>query len=415
MLVRDADVTSVAPWLDVFTRFLRLGCTSFGGPVAHFGYFRREFVERAGWLDDAGFAEIVALCSVLPGPTSSQVGIVLGARRAGVPGAFLAWLAFTLPSALLLTAFGLALRAAAAAPSDRFVEAGAYAGALEGLAAAAAAVVLIAVIQLARNLLVTRATQAIGALSLILALAADRFAPAAQWAVLACGGIAGGVYHIAGSRLPSGAPPLALAISRRTAVTAGAIFVVLLAGLPIVAPPGSYLALFATFYRAGSLVFGGGHVVLPFLQSFIGSRISTATFFAGYGAAQAVPGPLFAFAAFAGAVDRETGGPPAALVALLGIYAPSFLLLAAALPLWSALRQLPRAGSVLAGVNAAVVGLLAAVLVDPIAMTLAHRPLGIGLALGAAALLQFARLPAWAVVLLSAGCGAAARALVHAA
>jgi len=412
MLAAGADVTSVAPWLDVLARFLRLGCTSFGGPVAHLGYFRREFVERARWLDDAAFAEIVALCSVLPGPTSSQVGIVLGARRAGPWGGLLAWLGFTAPSALLMTAFGLALRAASeAAPAGSLAGHGALAGALEGLGAAAAGVVLVAVVQLARNLLVSRAAQAIGATGLLLALLAGRYAPAYQWAVLAAGGAAGAVWRIAGSGLPLGAPPLAL--SRRTAVTAGSAFVVLLVGLPIVAPPDSYVALFATFFRAGSLVFGGGHVVLPFLQGLIGSRISTATFFAGYGAAQAVPGPLFTFAAFAGAVDRQTGGPAAAVVALAGIFAPSFLLLAAVVPLWSALRTLPRAASALAGLNAAVVGLLAAVLADPIATTLAHRPVGIAVALVAAALLQFARVPAWAVVLLCAAFGAAAHTLLH--
>jgi chromate transporter len=270
------------------------------------------------------------------------------------------------------------------------------------------------VIQLGRNLLVTRATQAIGAGSVLLALLVGRYAEGYQWAVLAAGGLTGVALRIRGSGLPAGAPPMAVPLSRREAVIAGSVFVLLLAGLPIVAPPGSYFALFATFFRAGSLVFGGGHVVLPFLQSLIGSSVPTATFFAGYGAAQAVPGPLFTFAAFLGAVDRQTGGPAGALIALAGIFAPSFLLLAAVLPLWAALRTVPWAGAALAGLNATVVGLLAAVLVDPIATTLAHRPLDIALALAAAALLQFARLPAWAVVAISAGLGAAARAFVHA-
>jgi chromate transporter len=410
MLAPGADVWVVAPLLEVFLRFLRLGCTSFGGPVAHLGYFRREFVERARWLDDAAFAEIVALCSVLPGPTSSQVGIVLGARRAGPAGALLAWLAFTTPSALLLTAFGLALRAEALGGPSPLTRSGAVAGALEGLGAAAAAVVLLAVVQLARNLLTNGPARAIGGAALAFALAAERYAPGYQWMILVAAGVAGGALRVAGSKLPASAPPGAR--SRRGAVVAGSAFVLLLAGLPIVAPPGSYVELFATFFRAGSLVFGGGHVVLPFLQSLVGDRISTATFFAGYGAAQAVPGPVFTFAAFVGAVDRRTGGPLAALVALAGIFAPSFLLLAAALPLWSALRSLPRAGSVLTGLNAAVVGLLAAVFVDPIALGLARAPLGIGCALAAAALLFFAQWPAWAVVLASAAVGAALRAAV---
>ncbi len=409
MLSPDADDTSVAPVVEVFARFLRLGCTSFGGPVAHLGYFRREFVERARWLDDAAFAEIVALCSVLPGPTSSQVGIVLGARRAGPLGGALAWVAFTAPSALVLTGFGLALRASAQSGRTGFAHGTAYAGALEGLGAAAAAVVLLAVVQLARTLLAARAARAIAAGALLLALAVDRYAPVYQWALLAAGGLSGAALRLGGSSLPAHAPPLAL--SRHAALAAGSAFVLILVGLPLVAPRGSYLDLFATFFRAGSLVFGGGHVVLPFLQTLIGGRVPTATFFAGYGAAQAVPGPLFTFAAFLGAVDRETGGPLAALVALLGIFAPSFFLIAAVVPLWSALRSLPHAGSVLAGLNAAVVGLLAAVFVDPIATTLAHRPLGIALALVAAALLGFARWPAWAVVILSAALGGAARSL----
>lgn len=338
--------------------------------------------------------------------------MLIGARRAGPTGAVLAWLAFTTPSALLLAALGIALRNVAQSTSPKFTLEPSYAGALDGLGAAAAAVVLLAAIQLGRNLLVNRAAQAIGAGALLLALGVERFAPGFQWAVLVCGGIAGALLRVAGPNVPASAPPVAL--SRRVAVTAAAIFAVFLFGLPIVATPGSYLDLFAIFFRAGSLVFGGGHVVLPFLASLIGpSHVSTPTFFAGYGAAQAVPGPLFTFAAFLGGVDTGLGGPLAALVAILGIFAPSFLLLAAVLPLWNALRGLPHAASTLAGLNAAVVGLLAAAFVDPIATTLARHPVGIGLAIVAFALLQFARMPAWAVVLLSAALGAAAGTFFH--
>lgn len=401
-----ADRQKVNPQADVFVRFLRLGCTSFGGPIAHLGYFRREIVERAKWLDDAAFAEIVALCSVLPGPTSSQVGILLGARRAGPLGGLLAWLGFTTPSALILTAFGLFL-ARAAAGADPLSKTPAFAGALEGLAAAAAAVVLIAVVQLGRTLLRNRLDAGIAVIAFVLALVLDRFAPAFQWVALVAGGLVGGRFAQTAVALPKGAP--ILAISRNVAFGAGAAFVVLLAGLPIVAPENGYLAIFATFFRAGSLVFGGGHVVLPFLQGLIGQGVSERTFFAGYGAAQAVPGPLFTFAAFLGAVLQPFGGALGALVAVVGIFLPSFLLLAAIVPLWTALRELPRAAQTLAGLNAAVVGLLAAVFVDPIATTLVRDPVGIAIALVALALLAWARLPAWSVVFVCAVAGALIR------
>jgi chromate transporter len=387
--------------VEVFVRFLRLGCSSFGGPIAHLGYFRREFVERAKWLDDAAFTEIVALCSVLPGPTSSQVGIVVGARRAGPFGGLLAWLAFTGPTAIVLIAFGIALRSLAAAGGN-FTQSAGFGGMLEGFAAAAAAVVALALLQIGRNLIRTRIDAGIAVAALCIALAADRFAPSFQWLAIAAGGGLGATFVRRAPALPLHAP--ALAVSRRTASICGGAFVLLLVGLPIVAPAGGYLDLFATFFRAGSLVFGGGHVVLPFLQGLIGASVSERTFFAGYGVTQAMPGPLFAFSGFLGAASRPLGGVVAALVALTGIFLPSFLLIAAVMPLWKALRELPRANAALAGINASVVGLLAAVLIDPIATTLVRDPLGILLALAAFALLAWARLPAWIPVLL---CGAA--------
>jgi chromate transporter len=404
-----AILASVTRSFEVFARFLRLGCTSFGGPVAHLGYFRREFVEQARWLDDAAFAEIVALCSVLPGPTSTQVAICIGLQRAGGAGALLAFLAFALPSALLLTLFGLSLRAAAA--TGAAARSPAFEGALEGLAAAAAAVVLLAVVQLARTLVRTRLAAGIAAAAFALALGLDRLAPALQWLPLVAGGAAGAAWG-RGATLPARAPPLV--VSRRVGIGAAAIFAALLFGLPIVAEPGGASGLFATFFRAGSLVFGGGHVVLAFLQGLAGpGRIPERVFYAGYGAAQAVPGPLFTFAAFAGALDRHAGGWSGALVALAGIFAPSFLLLATAVPLWGALRELPRAAPSLAGIGAAVVGLLAAVFVDPIALGLGRDPAGIAIALGALALLQLAGAPAWLVVALCAGTGALFRALAN--
>jgi chromate transporter len=395
-----------AAGIEVFARFLRLGFTSFGGPVAHLGYFRREFVERAQWLDDVAFGEIVALCSVLPGPTSSQVGISLGALRAGPLGAVLAWLAFTTPSALAMTLFGLALRAAGGPGAAGLARAPAWSGALVGLGGAAAAVVLLAVLSLGKTLAATAPTRAIAAVAFVLALGVDRIAPAYQWIPLLVAGFTGLVLLGRGTPLPPAAP--ALTFSRGVGIASGALFAVLLIGLPLAAPPGGYLALFATFFRAGSLVFGGGHVVLPFLQSVIGpDLVPVRDFFAGYGVAQTVPGPLFTFAAFLGAVNRSTAsGWQGAMVATLGIFAPSFLLVATAVPLWDALRTLPRATAALAGLNAGVVGLLAAVLIDPIGRSLVHAPLGIALA--ALAFLLFTRLhwPAWGVVAASAGLGA---------
>jgi chromate transporter len=403
----------IARYVEVFVCFLRLGLTSFGGPVAHLGYFRRAFVSRAQWLDDAAFTEIVALCSVLPGPTSSQVGIIIGARRAGMLGGLFAWLGFTGPTAVVLITIGLALRASTDAGGASFTRSAAFGGVLEGFAAAAAAVVLLAVVQIARNLIRGRIEAAIALCGCALALVADRYAPSFQWVALAAGGTLGASFVRDAPALPGSAP--VIAVSRSVALACGAAFTVLLVGLPIVAVPGTYLDLFATFFRAGSLVFGGGHVVLPFLQTLIGSSVSERTFFAGYGVTQAMPGPLFSFSGFLGAAGRPLGGIAAALVALAGIFAPSFLLIAAVMPLWSALRELPRARTVLAGINASVVGVLGAVLVDPIATTLAREPLDIALALVAFAMLAAARLPAWAVVIAcgAIGCGVRAGSAPH--
>jgi chromate transporter len=271
--------------------------------------------------------------------------------------------------------------------------------------------VLGAVLQLGRGLVRTRAAGAIAAGSLVLALAAGRYAPGLLWLVLAAGGVAGAVVDRR-SVLPRTAPPLV--ISRRAGAVAGLALLALLAGLPIVTDPGGYSGLFTTFFRAGALVFGGGHVVLPFLLGLIGpDRVPGRLFFAGYGAAQAVPGPLFTFAAFLGAVDRRTGGAAGALVALLGIFSPSFLLLAAAVPLWGALRALPRAGAALAGLGAAVVGLLAAAFVNPIAIGLLRDPRAAGLAAVAFGAVML-RAPAWAIVVAAAVAGAALQTIIPA-
>jgi chromate transporter len=400
------------PALDVLARFARLGVTSFGGPVAHLGYFRREFVDRAKWLDDASFGELVALCSALPGPTSSQVGMALGAKRAGPLGALLAWLAFTTPSALVLTAFGLALRhadesgfVAATASGHATLAQRALAGALLGLGGAAAGVVLLAVLNLARSLTKTAPTRAIAAGAFVAALAIDRLAPQFQWIPLVGGGIAGALV-LRGGTLPAG--KALVHVPRRIGFAAGLSLIALLIALPLVAVPGSALDLFATFFRAGSLVFGGGHVVLPFLQSAIAENVvPTREFFAGYGAAQSVPGPLFTFASFVGAVAHvPAGGVLGAIACTLGIFAPSFLLLAAAIPLWTALRDVPRAPATLGGINAAVVGMLAAVFVDPIGTSIVVAPLALVIAVVAFVAFWKFDAPPWLVVSMSAAVGA---------
>ncbi len=404
--------TGIVPkWLEVFARFLRLGSSSFGGPVAHLGYFRREFVERAGWLDDAEFAEIVALCSILPGPQSSQVGISLGALRAGPLGGVLAWLGFTLPSALLMAAFGTALRSASAA-GGAAPALPALDGALAGLQGAAAAVVLVALAGLFRTQARSTATRAIAGLALLLALAAQRYAPQFQWVALLAGGALGALLPQTKVAAAAGAP--LLRVPRAWSAVAAVVLAILLVALPF-GLQGAYVTEFATFFRAGSLVFGGGHVVLPFLQTLAASsQVPVRDFFAGYGAVQAMPGPLFTFAAFLGAADRANSSSwLGACVATLAIFAPSFLLLAAAAPLSTLLRRFARARSILLGLNASVVGLLAAVAIDPIGRSLLQAP--VAAVFGLLALVALARFnaPAWLVVLASALAGAALRSVLR--
>ena len=369
--------------------------------MAHLGYFRREFVVRARWLDDTEFAEIVALCSILPGPTSSQVGMTLGFRRAGFIGAFCAWLAFTLPSAILMTVFGLFLRSATQTMGTGSNVA--LSGALDGLAGVAAAIVLVAVIGLARSLAVTRLARAIAIGALVMALACARASLALSWLPLVAGGIAGGAFGPA-SALPR--ETARIRIPRATAIVAAGAFALLLAGLPIVAAGGTALESFATFFRAGALVFGGGHVVLSFLDGAIArGSISARDFFAGYGVAQAVPGPLFTFAAFLGVMESTDVPIQGALVAIVAIFLPSFLLLTAVLPIWNVLRDVPRARAVLDGFGAAVVGLLAAVFITPIGTSLLQQPRSLIIAIAAVPILLRTKFPAWAVVALGAAAG----------
>ena len=383
----------------VFLVFLRLGLTSFGGPLAHLGYFRTEFVERRRWLGERAYADIVALAQFLPGPASSQVGMALGLMRSGYPGALAAWLGFTLPSAIALILFALGVASHGDAMS---------AGALHGLKVVAVAVVAQAVWGMARHLCPDAARRVM----LLLAAAGMLLLPSvwAQVGVIVVAGLAGiWLFHPEASNVE----PMPLTVRPRTGMFWLTLFATLLVALPLLAQavPDATLARIDAFYRAGSLVFGGGHVVLPLLQAEVvpNGWVDNDTFLAGYGATQAVPGPLFTFAAFLGAsMSTPPNGWAGGLIALLSVFAPSFLLIAGALPFWERLRTLPRAQAALMGVNAAVVGILLAALYDPVWTSAIHSVADLGLALLALIALMRWKLPPWAVVV---GCALAGWAL----
>ena len=371
-------------WREVFAAFLRLGLTAFGGPVAHIGYFRAEFVARRGWLDDKTFADMVALCQFLPGPASSQLGLSLGLRRAGFAGALAAWLGFTAPSAALMIFFALGVN---------FLGPGA-APVLHGLRVVAVAVVAQAVWAMGRKFCPDALRIATALAAAALALAAQ--AGYGQIAAIVLGALTGWAL------LPEQAAPekLVLPVSRRAGLVAGALYLVLLLGLPALAfALGPAAEKFGAIFRAGALVFGGGHVVLPLLREALvpPGWIGDDAFLAGYGAAQALPGPLFTFAAYLGAV---MGGISGGLLALAAIFLPGALLLFAALPFWELFRTRRNAACALAGINAAVVGLLLAALVTPISTTAILSTRDLVLALAAFGLLAFARAPPWLVALL---------------
>jgi len=384
------------PW-SVFLIFLRLGLTSFGGPIAHLGYFRAEFVTRRRWLSERSYADLVALCQFLPGPASSQVGIALGLSRSGYVGALAAWAGFTLPSAAALILFALGISNYSDAISP---------GALHGLKVVAVAVVAQAVWGMARNLCtdVPRVTiMAIAACVVLLVPSAW-----AQVGMIAAAGIVGLLLF---KPIQDGThDPLPIMVSHRAGVIWLTLFFALLLGLPVLAQlmPSQTMAMVDAFFRAGSLVFGGGHVVLPLLQAEVvpSGWVSNDAFLAGYGAAQAVPGPLFTFASFLGASMSTTpSGWIGGLVCLLAIFVPSFLLVVGALPLWERLRHNMRTQAALAGVNAAVVGLLLAALYQPVWMSAIFKPQDFGLALVAFVALMFWKLPPWLVVVGSGAAG----------
>jgi chromate transporter len=389
---QDGTVGGRGSVAEVASAFLKLGLTSFGGPIAHLGYFRDEFVVRRRWIDEAGYADLVALCQFLPGPASSQVGFALGLSRAGAPGALAAWAAFTLPSAILMVAIAYG--------------AGAFAGPLgaavaHGLKLVAVAIVAQAVLGMARALLPDRATAAIA----VFAIAAVVLGGAlGQIAAIALGAAAGLLIPQGDPASASPAAGRSPAVGRAVAAGCAVAFLALLIGLPLLraATDAQSVALFDSFYRSGALVFGGGHVVLPLLQAEVvpPGWVDSGTFLTGYGAAQAMPGPLFAFAAFLGAgMGPEPNGLLGAAVALLAIFLPGLLVLLAALPFWGAIRSRPSARAALRGANAAVVGVLAAALYDPVWTTAVLSPRDFLIAAAGFTALVAWRAPPWTVVM----------------
>jgi chromate transporter len=380
--------------LEVLLVSTRLGLTSFGGPIAHLGYFHEEYVKRRRWIDEQSYADLVALCQFLPGPASSQVGIAIGITRARLLGGVAAWLGFTLPSALALIAFALGIGAFASAADT---------GWLHGLKIVAVAVVAQAVWGMARSLCPDRERATIAILASLVTLAWQ--SAIGQLSSIVIAGIVGliifpgtAVSSLSHTRFP---------IGKKTGMAAWIIFFVLLLGLPLLRQvwASHTLEVFDSFFRVGSLVFGGGHVVLPLLQSEVVGPgwVTNEQFVAGYGATQAVPGPLFTFSAYLGAVMRtEPNGLPGAFLTLGAIFLPSFLLIAGALPFWDVLRSVPAFQSALKGINAAVVGLLLTALYKPVWTSAIFSPADFGLGLVAFGLLMFWKCPPWLVVVLTA-------------
>lgn len=383
--------------MEVLWAFLKLGLTSFGGPVAHLGYFHTEFVKHRKWLDDRSYSDLVALCQFLPGPASSQVGMALGLQRAGWLGALMAWIGFTLPSALalILFAFGVVEYADLATS-----------GIVHGLKVVAVAVVAQAVWGMAKSLCPDRPRAALAILATLLTLVLPSVLGQVG-AIVACGMVGWLVL-----KLPheESVAHIGYGVSRGAGIVALVLFTVLLFGLPLVvlATGSSLWALVEGFYRAGALVFGGGHVVLPLLQSAVvpAGVVGNSEFLAGYGAAQAVPGPLFTFAAYLGAVmDGPLSGWFGGIVFLVVIFVPAFLLVVGALPFWDALRQRDAVRSAMAGVNAGVVGILLSALYDPVWVNAIGARADFGLALAAFGLLVYGRVSPVIVVVFGATVG----------
>jgi chromate transporter len=375
--------------------FLRLGLTSFGGPIAHIGYFRAEFVERRRWMSDRAFADLVALCQFLPGPSSSQVGFGIGILKGGLAGGLVAWAAFTLPSAIVMLLFARGAVDAATSPPAL--------GVLHGLKLVAVAIVAQAVLGMARTLCPDRARASLAVLAIILTLVAPGVI--GQAGAIVIGGALGLIVCRDGPQAV--ADSLVIPVGRRLAYACLGIFVTLLA-LSFLPTQGGIPALFSAFYRSGALVFGGGHVVLPLLRDAVVTPgwVSDSQFLAGYGAAQALPGPLFTISAYLGAVaGAPQGGLAGAAVALLAISLPGLLAVVGTAPFWNILRAEPKAMAAMRGINAAVVGLLGAAFYNPVWTGAIRSPADFAVATAGFVLLVAWRAPPLIVVSLCAAAG----------
>jgi chromate transporter len=386
---------SGAPW-EVLLAFAKLGVSCFGGPIAHVGYFRDEFVVRRRWIDEAAFADLVALCQFLPGPASSQVGFSIGLMRGGYLGGLAAWIAFTLPSAILLVLF---------AYGAKTLQGPIGTGLLHGLKLVAVAIVAQAVWGMARTLCPDRERASIAVIVAVIILFSS--SSIAQIGAIALGGLAGLWLCRAATPASKSEGHMSMPVSRPIGLLALAAFFLLLGALPLFETliHSQGLALFDAFYRSGALVFGGGHVVLPLLReaTVTPGWVSDNTFMAGYGAAQAVPGPLFTFSAYLGAVMKvPPNGIAGAAISLIAIFLPGVLVLIGALPFWETFRRRTDAQAIMRGVNAAVVGLLGAALYSPIWTSAVMTPGDFALALVGFVLLIVWQTPPLVVVAISA-------------
>ncbi|MYJ96786.1 MAG: chromate efflux transporter [Proteobacteria bacterium] len=382
---------------EVLKIFTGLGFTCFGGPIAHLGYFRTEFVTRRKWLSESAYADLVALCQFLPGPASSKVGFSLGLLRGGYWGGFMAWLGFTLPSAVLLVLFAYG--------TEFIAETEAGQGLIRGLKLTAVAIVAHAVLGMARALTPDATRASIGALAAVIALLAPT--SIGQIAAIVFGGFVG--WRLCGGAVKEQPEVLDFSVSRRVGIVATVLLAILLAAALVPLPDSGY-SMFNAFFRSGALVFGGGHVVLPLLNEAVVAPgwVSEEDFLAGYGAAQAVPGPLFTFGAYLGAVaTAPVVGPAAIAIGLFAIFLPGILLQLAALPFWNMLRGRPTVQAMMRGVNASVVGILGAALYTPIWTSVVAQPADFAVALIGFVLLLAWRAPALAVVAFCALSGVA--------
>jgi chromate transporter len=376
-------------YIEIIKSSTKLGLTSFGGPAAHIGYFREEYVKKRQWLDDKMYADLVALCQFLPGPASSQVGIAVGLMRGGMLGGILSWIGFTLPSVLLLMGFAWLITSTGSFDS----------GWIKGLKIVAVAVVAHALIGMGKSLTPDKKRITVAMIAAIITL----MIPTAigQIAIIIGAGLAGYImYRNEQTPEPVKIP---LTFGKRTGMIAWGIFFVLLIGIPLIRPfvQSSLFAVFDIFYRVGSIVFGGGHVVLPMLEREVvpAGWMDAETFIAGYGAAQAVPGPLFTLSGYLG---QLMVGPMGAAVAVFAMFLPSFLLVIGTLPFWSVIRSKPAIQAALKGINAAVVGILLAAFYNPVFVSAIGSTLDFGIAILGFTLLFFYKWPPWLVVLVSA-------------